>query len=81
MLIEKLEARKEFPSPIALVLKLVYRLSFLKLDLFLEETENNIQATSLDFTPCFIRKQAQLQICQTKGAQLKNGRTEMHWKP
>lgn len=28
-----------------------------------------------------LKKQAQLQTCQTTGAQLENGRTEMHWKP
>ena len=45
MLIEKLEAWWQFPSYIALVLKLVYRLSVLKLDLLLDQIENNTQAT------------------------------------
>lgn len=42
---EKLEAWWEFPRYTALVLKLVYRLLILKLDLLLDQIENNIQAT------------------------------------
>lgn len=73
MLIEKSEAWWAFPSYIPLVLKLVYRLSILKLDLLLDQIENNIQATRVLILShvCIKKNQAQLQTCQTTGAQLR----------